>query len=234
MTLPLFLTPRLKYPAGAALFVIALVMYSTTNHFPIFPPRELPMFALDDAIPFIPWTVLIYVSEYFFFIAIYLTCRDMVNLNKYLYSFLATQGFSCLIFFLWPTTFPRHLFPIPDGTHPLIDGVWMWLREADAPTNCFPSLHVSTVYLSAYIFLDEQREKFPFFIVWGTLIALSTLPTKQHYAIDIVAGWLLSVVAYWYFHRKAKYRPVILFGETPGAQFAPNPVAVSDDHQANR
>ncbi len=210
MTLPLFLNPRLKYPAGAVLAGIAFLMYHFTNHYPVFTPQELPIFGIDAIIPFIPWTVLIYVSEYLFFIAIYITCRDMENLNKYLYSFLATQGVSCLIFFFWPTTFPRHLFPIPADTHPFIAGVWAWLRQADTPLNCFPSLHVSTVYLSAYIFLDEQREKFPFFITWGTLIALSTLPTKQHYIVDIVAGLFLSLVAYWFFHRKAKYRRVEL------------------------
>jgi membrane-associated phospholipid phosphatase len=132
----------------------------------------------------------------------------MENVNKYIYSFLTTQGFSCLIFLFFPTIFPRELYPIPEGTHPAIDAVWFWLRNADAPTNCFPSLHVSTVYLSVFIFLDEQREKFPFFLIWGTLIALSTLPTKQHYFIDIVAGLFLSIAAYWLFHRKIKYRRV--------------------------
>jgi len=205
MRLPLFLTTKWKYPAGAILFFSAFVMYHLTNHYPVFQPRELPLFPIDRAIPFVPWTVLIYVSEYFFFMAVYLVCKDMENVNKYIYSFFTTQSFSCLIFFLWPTIFPRELYPIPDGTHPFVDGVWMWLRENDAATNCFPSLHVSTVYLSAFIFRDEQKEKFPFFLAWGTLIAFSTLPTKQHYFIDIVAGLALSMLAYWFFHRKAKY-----------------------------
>lgn len=199
---------RLKYPAGAALFAVAAFMYYVTNHHPIFPPRELPMFAVDRAIPFVPWTVLIYVSEYFFFTVVYLVVRDMENLNKYLYSFFFTQGLSCLIFFLWPTIFPRDLFPLPADTGPIVNFVFRTLRAGDAATNCFPSLHVSTVYLSAYIFRDEQREKFPFFFAWATLIALSTLPTKQHYFVDIVAGFALSVFAYMAFHRWIPYRRV--------------------------
>jgi membrane-associated phospholipid phosphatase len=208
VTLPLFLTTKWKYPAGAVAFLLGFFMYHFTNHYPVFTPRELPLLPIDHALPFIPWTVLIYVSEYFFFVVVYMTCRDMENVNKYIYSFLTTQGFSCLIFLFFPTIFPRELFPIPEGTHPAIDAIWFWLRNADAPTNCFPSLHVSTVYLSAFIFLDEQREKFPFFLIWGTLIALSTLPTKQHYFVDIVAGLFLSIAAYWLFHRKIKYRRV--------------------------
>lgn len=208
MTLPLFLTRRWKYPVGAAAFLLMFCMYHFTNHHPVFTPRELPMLAIDRVIPFIPWTVLIYVSEYIFFTVVYIVCKDMKNLNKYLYSFFCTQAFSCLIFFFWPTVFPRGLFPVPSDVHPVIGSVWTWLRENDAATNCFPSLHVSTVYLSTYIFRDEQREKFPFFLIWGTLIAFSTLPTKQHYFVDILAGWLLSVFAYWLFHRKIQYRPV--------------------------
>lgn len=227
MRLPLFLTQKWKYPAGAILFFSAFVMYHLTNHYPVFTPRELPLLSIDRAIPFIPWTVLIYVSEYFFFMAVYLACKDMENVNKYIYSFFTTQSFSCLIFLLWPTIFPRDLYPIPDGTHPLVDGVWMWLRENDAATNCFPSLHVSTVYLSAFIFRDEQREKFPFFLGWGTLIAFSTLPTKQHYFIDIVAGLGLSLLAYWFFHRKVKY---VRVGQAHAFQEA----AVSTVYQAKR
>ncbi len=208
MTLPIFMTRKMKYPVGFAMFAIAYVLYRMTNHYPIFPLTYLPMTWLDNAIPLVPWTVLIYVSEYIFFTVVYLTCRDPENINKYVYSFFATQFFSCVIFFFWPTTYPRDQYPIPADTHPFLMAIWNWLRTTDAATNCFPSLHVSTVYLSAYIFLDEQREKFPFFFIWGTLIAFSTLPTKQHYAADVVAGWCLSIAAYWLFHRKIQYRKV--------------------------
>lgn len=207
MTLPLFLTRRMKYPVGVFLFLVAWICYAIPNHYPVFQPVELPMTLVDRSIPLVPWTVLIYVSEYLFFAAVYITCQDMENLNKYLYSFISTQTFSCLIFLFWPTTFPRGDYPIPGDIHPLLKGVWTWLHHIDAPTNCFPSLHVSTVFLSAFIFLDEQREKFPLFLTWGALIAFSTLPTKQHYIADVLAGWLLSVSAYWLFHRWMKYAP---------------------------
>lgn len=190
------------------MFTLAYFLYYFTNHHPVFTPRTLPMTGLDEAVPFVPWTVLIYVSEYVYFSVIYIICRDMENVNKYLYSFFSVQFLSCLVFFLWPTVYPRELFPVPENTHPFLDAIWTWLRTQDAPTNCFPSLHVSTVYLSAFIFRDEQREKFPFFFTWGTLIAFSTLPTKQHYIADVVAGWVLAVAAYYLFHRVIQYRPV--------------------------
>ncbi|MCM2322222.1 MAG: phosphatase PAP2 family protein, partial [Oligoflexia bacterium] len=48
--------------------------------------------------------------------------------------------------------------------------------------------------------LTEQRKKFPFFFLWATSIAVTTLTTKQHYIIDVVTGFLMSVIVYWFFH----------------------------------
>jgi len=210
MTLPLFVTRKTKVAAGIVMFGLSWLMYHMTNHHPIFEATLLPLTALDQAIPFLPWTVVIYVSEYVFFPVIFLTCRNMDNLNKYIYSFFALQTFSCLIFFFWPTTFPRDLFPVPADTHNFIRNVWFYLRQTDSPLNCFPSLHVSSVFLSVFIFRDEQKEKFPFFFVWGLLIAFSTLPTKQHYIVDVVAGGCLAVFSYYLFHRVIQYRRVEL------------------------
>lgn len=205
MRLPYLPSIRWKYPAGIMMFGLAYLFYYFTNHHPIFIPQELWLTPADNLIPFVPWTVLIYISEYLFFTATYLCCRNAENLSKYLYSFFFTQVFSCLIFLLWPTTYPRELFPVPVDTAPFLTAVWQWLRNQDAATNCFPSLHVSTVFLSAYIFRDEKKYLYRFFMIWGTLIAISTLPTKQHYIVDVIAGFFLSGVAYWIFHKKVKY-----------------------------
>jgi len=205
-SLPIFMTPENKYPVGFALSIIATALYLYSNHFHLYPPQFLPMYWIDTVVPFLPHTVWIYVSEYIFFVAVYLTCRDMVNLNKYFYSFLTLQTLSVLIFWIWPTTYPRDLFPLPNDLDRLTYLVFSCLRMTDTPANCCPSLHVSSVYLSAFIFLDDQRKKFPFFFIWGTLVALSTLTTKQHYFIDVVSGFLMALVTYWIFHRYVSYR----------------------------
>jgi membrane-associated phospholipid phosphatase len=80
------------------------------------------------------------------------------------------------------------------------------LRTADTAANCCPSLHVSSVFLSVFIFLDDQRSKFPFFFVWGSLIAASTMTTKQHYMVDVLTGFLMALGTYWIFHRYVSYR----------------------------
>jgi membrane-associated phospholipid phosphatase len=217
-TLPLFLTRENKYSVGATMFCLASLLYLTSNHLQFFVPQLLPLSWVDQAAPFLPNTVFIYTSEYVFFITVYLTCRDMVNLNKYLYSFLALQTISVIIFWVWPTTYPRERFPLPADLNAVTYYIFSALRVADTPANCCPSLHVSSVFLSSFIFLDEQKRKFPFFFIWGALIAASTLTTKQHYLVDVVTGFFMAVFVYWVFHKLMIYRPAYTSGYVTGAQ----------------
>lgn len=205
-TLPIFLTKQNKYFYSGVWVLIGGTLYVLSNHNPIFPPQFLPMTAFEKAIPFLPHTYWIYTSEMFLFFSVYIVCKDLVNANKYLYSFLALQITSVLIFMIWPTTYPRNLYPLPADLDHFTTVAFGNLRSLDTPTNCFPSLHVSSVYLSSFLYLDEQREKFPFFFGWATLIALSTLTTKQHYIVDVVSGFGMAVVMYLIFHRVVKYR----------------------------
>lgn len=207
MTLPLFVTRGNKYVVGAIMYSAAYALYYATNHFPQFEPHLLPMSWVDEHAPFLPWTVLIYTSEYFYFAFVYILLRRDDNINKYLYSYFFAQIVACVIFFLFPVTYPRELFPIPADTSFWLQGVWTWLRKADAPTNCLPSLHVASVYLSAFAFItDKQMKLFWTFFIWSTLIALTTLTTKQHYLIDIVTGITLAIACYQWFHHKQQYK----------------------------
>ncbi|MEO5970291.1 MAG: phosphatase PAP2 family protein [Bdellovibrionia bacterium] len=205
--LPIFVNKENKNPVVLAFGSIAFLLYILSNHFHWFTPQLLPMSWLDNAVPFIPLTVWIYISEYLFFVAVVLTCKDMINLNKYIYSIMGLQTVSVLIFTIWPTTYPRDLFPLTHDLDYLTYFAFNTLRSADTPASCCPSLHVSSVYLSSFIFIVDQRGKFPFFFIWGTLIALSTLTTKQHYAIDVVTGLIMAVITYWIFHKLISYYP---------------------------
>lgn len=206
LTLPKLINRQNKYQAGILLFSYAAAIYLASNHFPIFPPQLLPMTLIDHQVPFLPNTIWLYVSEWLFFTMVYVYCRDMENLNKYVYSFAALQTVSVMIFVLWPTTYPRDQFPLPEDMNALTYYAFLFIRNADTPGNCAPSLHVSSVFLSAFIYLNEQREKFLPFLVWAVLIALSTLTTKQHYLFDLVTGFMLAIIVFWFFHRYLGYR----------------------------
>ena len=194
---------------GILLAGMHCILYAPSNHFHLFEPKILSFSPLDLAIPFIPITAWVYFTEYLFVVVAYLGCKNLINLNKYFYSFLVLQTVSVIIFYLWPTTYPRELFPLISSE---MDSITYWafssLRVADTPANCCPSLHVSSVYLSSLIFLDDQPKKFPWFFLWATAVAISTLTTKQHYLIDVVTGFGMAALCYLIFHRRFSYHPI--------------------------
>lgn len=203
--LPLVITQQNKLWVGIMAFIFASLIYFTSNHFLLFTPHYLTLTIVDKAIPFIPATIWIYLTEYFLFISVYLLCKNLANLNKYLYSFMAMQIVSVTIFVFWPTAYPRADFPLPADSHNLTVQLFNCFRLLDHPTSCLPSLHVSSCYLSAFIFLEEQKEKFWFFFLWATTIGISTLTTKQHYIIDVLTGLVMAYLFYWLFHRLIRY-----------------------------
>jgi membrane-associated phospholipid phosphatase len=206
MALPLFVNKTNKYVAGSMMYGLGYLLYYLTNHHPSFTPRYLPMSWIDWHTPFLPYSVLIYVSEYFYFAAVYILLNNYDNINKYLYSFFLLQATSCTVFIIFPTIYPREFYPVPTELPMWLQSLWTWLRIQDAPTNCFPSLHVSSVYLSSFVFrTDGQKKTFWVFFIWATAIALSTLTTKQHYLADIISGLSLALVFYWWFHLQQEY-----------------------------
>jgi membrane-associated phospholipid phosphatase len=231
--LPLFLTARLKYLAGAAIAVFTIALYLFSNHIHLVTPHQLPMWRIDEAVPFVPWTVWIYVSEYALFAAVYISCKDIVSLNKYLYAFVALQLVSALIFLSWPTIYPRDQFPLdPSSMDALTFYLFDSLRRADSPASCCPSLHVSSVFLSVFVLLDGHHRRtgfqpvggrrtgfqpvggrrtgfqFAFFFLWGVAIAVSTITTKQHFVVDVLAGFAMAVLFHVVFRRLVRYRAI--------------------------
>lgn len=208
-TLPIFLNSRNKYFFSVLWVAIGATLYLVTNHYPIYQPHLLPMTWVDQHVPFVPWTVWIYNTEFFLFFSAYILSRDMANANKYLYAFLALQIISVTVFFFWPSTYPRDQFPLPADVDHYTRAFFANFRDVDAPTNCIPSLHVGSVFISAFLFIDEQREKLPFYVVWASLISFATLTTKQHYIADVVAGFSLSLSLWFVFNRLVSYRSAV-------------------------
>ena len=210
MTLPLVITRGNKYFIGALVYGLTYLLYYGTNHFPVVVPTLLPFTWIDQKAPFWPWSVLIYTSEYFYFAFVYILLKQEDNINQYLYSYFFAQVIACFFFIFYPVAYPRELFPLPNDLPVWLQGFWAWLRNADAPTNCLPSMHVTSVYLSAFAFIsDKQMKLFWVFFIWSTLIAFSTLSTKQHYFVDIVAGIILAILCYRWFHYDQKYKRII-------------------------
>jgi len=189
----------------ALLYAVAVFFYLAAQKLSSIPPQYLPFTWLDHVVPFVPTTIWIYVSEYFFFVAVFFSISGERTLNEYFYSLVMLQIICIPIFFLWPTIFPRGLFPLPNDLDSMSHWIFTWLRETDSPANCFPSLHVSGVILSALV-LRESRRIFIPFMIWALAIACSTLTTKQHYFADVVAGLFVAALIHLVMRRFVAFK----------------------------
>lgn len=218
LTLPLFIHKQNRLLMAVFVAILFFFGYSIPNHFHIFEPQQIPMTALDHAVPFMPWTIIIYMSEYLMFVLAYFQFNEEANRNKYIWAFIGQLFVSSIFFILFPTTYPRGAFPLPTDLHPFVYNLFAFLRTLDNPSNCFPSMHVSSCYLTAFAFMSksESRRKFLVYLVWATLVAMSTLPTKQHYFADVIGGFCLSMAAYWVFFKVAKYESLERYIERLG------------------
>lgn len=213
MTLPVFINGSNRIRMAFVCGIVFFLSYTIPNHFHLFPPQQLPLTPFDQSIPLLPWTVFVYVSEYVLFISAYFMFDDELNRNKYIWTYFGVSLVGALFFVFWPTTYPRANYPIPVDTTAVTRWVFNSLRAADDPANCFPSMHVALCFSTAFAFLPktETRIKFWTYFVWATLVAISTLPTKQHYLADVLGGITLAGASYIVFFKKAQYAPLAEF-----------------------
>lgn len=163
---------------------------------------RLPMLEIEDNIPFWSWTIWVYIVLYpaYLIWSLY-GYKDIIEMNKTLYSFVLLTLISCICFIIFPVTYPRDLYPLPLDND-LTTLIFRATRAADKPNNCLPSLHVGLCYLFAFGYFRENKIKFAISLIISTLVAVSTLTTKQHYIYDIVLGLVLSAGLYIFFDRK--------------------------------
>jgi membrane-associated phospholipid phosphatase len=158
-----------------------------------------PELAFDRALPLLPFWSLIYGALYVFLIVLpVFVVRQEEHIKRTFWAYLSVWLFAYAVFLAYPTSAPRPARVSGDGF-----AVWglLALYGADPPFNCFPSLHVAHSFISALTCYRVHRNLGITAGVAATLVAVSTLFTKQHYVLDVIAGIILAFVAYWVFLR---------------------------------
>lgn len=150
-----------------------------------FPPRtrHVPDLALDRALPLIPSFAIVYGALYLFLILlpIFVVRQDEL-IQRTVYAYLLIWITAYIFFFaVYPTAAPRPAKVIGQGF-----AVWglRALYSSDPPYNCFPSLHVAHSLVSALACGRVHRRLGIMATICATLVAVSTLFTKQHYVLD--------------------------------------------------
>lgn len=195
MILPAIRSRRSHVIAAVTTILLCTAMYFIPQHWQFATPRELPLTALDRAIPFWPVTGVVYFGMFALLLGTFFALREREQATRFLYASLLAQLLGMVCFLLWPTQYPRELFPLPASSGALGAALVNYVRATDAPVNCLPSLHVCTAALCVLALRGRRGSGLATMV--GAACALSTLTFKQHYVVDVIAGAALGAAAWW-------------------------------------
>jgi membrane-associated phospholipid phosphatase len=183
---------RLKLVSVLGFAVIFFTGYFLLLKYPVFAVTEMPLTVLDRLVPLQPSTLMLYVSLWIYVPLV----PGLMTETWEIRDFYRTAGLICLIgftvFFFWPTAVPSSA--LSWAGHP----AFARLKAADDTGNACPSLHVAFAVFCAGL-LQRQLRNMPGSSIlrfvnwlWCAAIAYSTLATRQHVAVDVLAGTALG------------------------------------------
>ncbi|MCC6277267.1 MAG: phosphatase PAP2 family protein [Oligoflexia bacterium] len=183
----------------ALVYAYCVVVYFILNKGALFAPRTLPLTVLDH-VPLISWTSIIYLTVYPFPLLAILYVTDPAMIKRMMFTFFGASNVAFVFFVFFPVTIVRPEFE----AFRLIDLPLKFIYVLDQPINCFPSLHVTYAFLTAFFVADARRDLAWRVLVWAIIISISTLTVKQHYAWDVIAGYFLARLGHLVQARLAK------------------------------
>jgi len=196
LTRPYPLRPRVVVPAVTMMLLVPfyLVIAAVTDERTLYAPE----LALDRMMPVQPAWSVIYLSYLLSPFLPLLIMRQEEHIRRTFLAWLMGWSVGYVCFLVYPTIAPRT--DEVSGT-----GFFVWflqgIYDADPPRNCFPSLHVATVFVAALSCWHVHRGVGLAAGIWASLIAVSTVFTKQHYVADVISGIFLAGVAWAMFLR---------------------------------
>jgi membrane-associated phospholipid phosphatase len=148
---------------------------------------------LDERMPY--WPMWSWVYSFLYYPAILylnLIATDARHFTLMAFSYIVLLLMQMSFFYAYPVSTPNHWREMNQG-RTLSERFLQFVHKFDAPSNCFPSMHVSVAMLTALHALPHLGD---WAYAFPALIALSCIFTKQHYLIDLPTGAALGWVAH--------------------------------------
>jgi hypothetical protein len=192
----LFLLKMLSTTGAIALFFTA---YFWVMRHPLSAMTVMPVSWVDAWIGFIPAAFPLYASLWLYIALGTALARNIGELAAYGLASLAMSAVGLAVFMLWPTKVPD--FGIDWSLYPWLQ----FMKSMDVSGNACPSLHAAFCVFTAAVLhvqlksLDAARWVLAGNLLWCLGILVSTVATRQHVALDAIAGAVLGgamVVAY--------------------------------------
>jgi membrane-associated phospholipid phosphatase len=155
----------------------------------------------DDAIPYVPVFVFIYVAMIPMFALPFCLVKDNEFFKVFSLAYVSMTITCWIVFLAYPVSVER--MAIPETATAFTAWSLGLVHLLDKPVNCFPSMHCAMALLSALIVYRLNRIHGLLALGATFLIGLSTLLTKQHVIADVIGGFALALaIFYIFFHRK--------------------------------
>lgn len=184
-------SPGYKWGLGLSMAALQSLAYFGIGHAHLERSTELLRTALDDLIPFWPWTAWCYLPFYagVFVIAI-IGFKRRSLFNRALGAVLLVLSIGALGHLFIGAEYPRPVLlpPYPDVSSAFMAAV----QHIDPPGNVFPSLHVAHTTLLSLLLIRDRPVLGRVALVMATMLAISTLTTKQHFIADVLSGYVLA------------------------------------------
>jgi membrane-associated phospholipid phosphatase len=152
----------------------------------------------------LPWTIFLYLGYFPFVFGALCGLREQDNMNRVAASMLLATAVTVPIFLIVPTAAPAVRIPELGGLNGFALAATTHANHSFH--NVFPSMHAGYALLAAMGYRDERRRWYPLALAGAFLIAASTLLAKQHYVVDVPAGWLVAWACRSFVDRFVRFR----------------------------
>ena len=192
--------------ASVFLSVLFLVVYHTCNW--ITAQRSdvgTIYFAWERIFPFVPFFILPYMSVDLFFVAGPFLCQDEAELRVFSRRIAMSILVAGACFLLVPLQLAVDR-PSADGW---LGVIFRNFCEIDRPHNLLPSLHIALACILAVHYARHTSGIVRFASnVWFALIVISALLTYQHHFVDVVGGFILAALCFYFVPDSPSRQPV--------------------------
>lgn len=184
--------------------MVITVGYVVLNRWPLGTPVELPMSAVDAALPFLPWTVVPYLLLLFSDLLLPLGLQDRALFRTALRGYTLGMVANFAVWATFPTTYPRPAAPTDDSW---TSALYRYICTLDTPVTCLPSAHITMPAVGCWALARQYPRARAFIWAGFAVMSLTILTTKQHYVADLFAGLLTAaagIAASLWWERRAQ------------------------------
>lgn len=156
---------------------------------------------IDDSIPFFNGFIYAYILQqivpYFTAYGFYQT-DSVEEIRRNVLEFITICVVCQIFYYFFPVNVPliyRDLLNAAmqaQDRNSLLGLATLWTFEATAPWNAFPSFHIAGGWFCFRVFRRRRPVMKAVFLVYFTLMTISTVTLKMHVLLDLIGGFIVA------------------------------------------